>query len=60
MPRLNTQFLIGLFALITLLIAGAAISRILGLPVVDGMYLMLLVVAIIIWAISRRIFRKEH
>lgn len=60
MLRLNTPFAMGLFALITLLVAGAAISRILRLPAGDGMYLMLLVVTIIVWVVSRRLFRKER
>ena len=59
MLRLNTPFVMGLFALIALLVAGAAISRILRLPASDGMYLMLLIVAVIVWAVSRRLFRKE-
>ena len=60
MPRLNFYFVMGLFALVTLLLAGAAIGRVFRLPAGDRMYLILLFVAVVVWVVTRRFFRKEQ
>jgi hypothetical protein len=59
MIRLHPHFFIGLFALLTLILAGAAIGRLLGLSSGEGAYLLLLILAFIAWVVSRRMFRKE-
>jgi hypothetical protein len=51
---------LGLFALFTLVLAGAATDRILKLPNGTGIYLMLLAVAIIGWWIGRRSNCKQE
>lgn len=51
---------LGLFTLVTLVLAGAAIGRIFKLPNGEGIYLTLLVTALIGWWIGRRSTRKEE
>ena len=52
---------LGLFALLTLVLAGAAIGRILELPNGEGIYLTMLAAALIGWWIGRRSrHRKER
>ena len=46
--------LIGLFAVVTLLLAGAAVGRILGLTAGEGAYLTALLVALIGWLAGRK------
>lgn len=41
---LNTRTLMGTFALITLILAGAAVGRLLGLQLTDALYIGALVV----------------
>lgn len=48
---------LGLFALITLILAGAAIGRIFGLADGEGIYLTVFLTALIDWWIGRR---KRH
>ncbi len=51
---------LGLFALLTLVLAGAAIGRILKLPNGEGIYLSVLITALIGWWIGRRSNRKKE
>lgn len=51
---------LGLFALLTLVLAGAAIGRILKLPNGEGIYLTLLITALIGWWIGRHSSRKQE
>ena len=51
---------LGLFALLTLVLAGAAIGRIFKLPNGEGIYLTLLITALIGWWIGRRGSRKKE
>ncbi|MBE2266676.1 MAG: hypothetical protein IAE80_00490 [Anaerolinea sp.] len=51
---------LGLFALLTLVVAGAAIGRIVKLPNGEGIYLTVLSAALIGWWIGRRGSRKEE
>ena len=50
---------LGLFALLTLVLAGAAIGRILKLPNGEGIYLTVLATALIGWFVGRRAHRRE-
>ncbi|MBK9751749.1 MAG: hypothetical protein IPO91_33980 [Chloroflexi bacterium] len=50
---------LGLFALLTLVLAGAAIGRILKLPNGEGIYLTMLAAALIGWWMGRRGNRKQ-
>lgn len=45
---------IGFFALLTALLAGAAIGRLLGLSTSEGAYLTVLILALIGWLAGRR------
>ena len=51
---------LGLFALLTLVLAGAAIGRILKLPNGEGIYLTVLITVLIGWWIGRRSSRKKE
>lgn len=51
---------LGLFALITLVLAGAAIGRIFKLPNGEDIYLAILITALIGWWIGRRSSRKKE
>ncbi|MBN8638594.1 MAG: hypothetical protein J0M07_24990 [Anaerolineae bacterium] len=51
---MQQQHWLGLFALLTLVLAGAAIGRIFKLPNGEGIYLTLLITALIGWWIGRR------
>ena len=51
---------IGLFALLTLMLAGAAIGHILKLPNGEGIYLTILITVLIGWWIGRRSSRKKE
>lgn len=59
MIRLQPHFFIGLLTLLTLILTGAAIGRLLRLSASEGAYLLLLILAVIAWLVSRRMFRKE-
>ena len=50
---------LGLFALLTLVLAGAAIGRILKLPNGEGIYLTVLAAALIGWCVGRRSHRRK-
>ena len=51
---------LGLFALLTLVLAGAAIGRILKLPNGEGIYLTVFAATLIGWWIGRRSSRKQE
>ena len=51
---------LGLFALLTLVLAGAAIGRMFKLPNGEGIYLMVLAAALIGWWIGWRGNRKKE
>jgi Ni,Fe-hydrogenase I cytochrome b subunit len=51
---------LGLFALLTLVLAGAAIGRIFKLPNDEGIYLTVLITALIGWWIGRRSSGKKE
>jgi len=57
MNQFQPYILIGLFALLTFILAGAAIGRLMGLSASEGIYLMTLTLATIGWFITRR---KRH
>ena len=54
------HFGIGLFATLTALLAGAAVGRLLGLPVGEGLYLTALALAGLGWLIGRHSRRREN
>lgn len=51
---------LGLFALLTLVLAGATIGRMFKLPNGEGIYLTLLITALIGWWVGRRSSRKKE
>ena len=51
---------IGLFALLTAALAGAAIGRILDFSAGEGAYLSLFSIALIGWRVGRRARRQEQ
>ncbi len=51
---------IGLFALTTAVLAGAALGRAFGWSAGEGAYLTLLVIAIVGWWVGRRARREEQ
>lgn len=51
---------IGLFALVTAVLAGAALGRTFGWSAGEGAYLTMLVSAVIGWWIGRRVRREEQ
>jgi len=51
---------IGLFALITVVLAGAALERAFGWSAGGGAYLTLLIVSLIGWWMGRRARRQEE
>lgn len=53
------QFAIGLFALLTALLADTAIGRLVGLSVGEGLYLMTLALAVIGCLIGQRTPRRK-
>jgi hypothetical protein len=50
---------IGLFALVTAVLASAALGRVLGWSAGEGAYLTMVVIAVIGWWVGRRIRRQE-
>ena len=54
------HFGIGLFAILTALLAGAVIGRLFGLSVGQGLYLTALALAVIGWLIGRYSPRREN
>jgi len=59
MNQFQPYILIGLFALLTFILAGAAIGRVMGLSASEGIYLTILTLTIVGWLIARRIPRRE-
>jgi len=51
---------LGLFALLTLVLAGAAIGRIFKLPNGEGIYLTVITTALIGWWVGRRSSRNKE
>ena len=51
---------IGLFALHTLLLTGAAIGRLFGFSTGEGVYLTVFILALIGWLVGRRAHRRER
>ncbi|MBK9750782.1 MAG: hypothetical protein IPO91_29025 [Chloroflexi bacterium] len=51
---MQRQHWLGLFALITLVLAGTALGRVLGLRLGDSFYLAILVPTLIGWWVGRR------
>ena len=58
MNQFQPYILIGLFALLTFILAGAAIGRVIGLSEGESLYLTLLTLAVVGWLIARRIRRQ--
>lgn len=50
---------IGLFALVTAVLAGAALGRMFGWSAGEGAYLTMLVIAVVAWWVGRRARRQE-
>ena len=50
----QSHILFGLFAFITLILAGAALGRLFGLPVGDSAYLTVTLLAVLGWITGRR------
>jgi hypothetical protein len=50
----QSHILFGLFAFVTLILAGAALGRLFGLPVGDAAYLTITLLAVIGWMTGRR------
>jgi len=51
---LQSHVLFGLFAFITLVLAGAAVGQLFGLPIGDGAYLTVMLLAVIGWMTGQR------
>ena len=51
---MQRQHWLGLFALVTLVLAGAALGRLIGLRIGDSLYLAIFVPTLIGWWIRRR------
>jgi hypothetical protein len=51
--------LIGVFALLTLILAGTAIGRLLGFSAGEGIYLTTLMLAVVGWFMGRKVPRQE-
>lgn len=54
------QICIGLFALVTAVLAGAALGRVFGWSSGEGAYMSLLVIAVVGWWVGRRARREEQ
>lgn len=51
---MHRQHWLGLFALVTLVLAGAALARVLGMRLGDSFYLAIFVPTLVGWWIGRR------
>ena len=60
MSCLQSPILIGGFALLTAVLAGAAAGRWLGLPANEGVYLTVLLLAAVGWFVERCARRREE
>ncbi|MEO0562762.1 MAG: hypothetical protein AAF125_11655 [Chloroflexota bacterium] len=59
MTTLKPQTALGGFALLTLLLAGTAIGRVLGFGFDEALYLATLFLIVIVWAFSRYLLRQK-
>lgn len=59
MNRFQPHILIGLFTLLTFILAGAAIGQLLGLSAGEGIYLTTLTLTVVGWFMARQIRRRE-
>ena len=57
---MQRQHWLGLFALVTLVLAGAALGRLIGLRIGDSLYLAIFVPTLIGWWIGRRNQSKDE
>jgi len=61
MSRFRRHILIGVFALVTIVLAGASVGRLLGLSADEGAYLTVLLMAVVGWLAGRSArCREEH
>ena len=58
MSRLSPYFMVGMFILLTIILAGAAAGRLLGMAASEGAYLTLVALAVVGWLVGRRTFRQ--
>jgi len=58
MTTLKPQTALGGFALVTLLLAGIAIGRLLGISLGDALYLTLVVLVVFAWLGNRMMLRR--
>lgn len=59
MNRIQPHILVALFALFTVMLAGAAIGRLFGLSAGEGIYLTALTLAVVGWFMGQRARRRE-
>lgn len=59
MSRLPAHFLTGMFILLTIILAGAGVGRLVGMSASEGAYLTLLALAVVGWLVGRRTFRQR-
>ena len=59
MTSLKPQTALGGFALLTVLLTGTAIGRVLGLGFDEALYLATLFLIVIVWAFSRYLLRQK-
>jgi len=60
MSYLQLHILIGVFALLTAVLAGAAVGRLLGLSAGEAAYLSMLLLAAVSWLTGQRARRQEE
>ena len=60
MNRLTPQTAIGSFALVTALLAGAAIGRVLGLGLGEALYLAALALTCSVWTACHLLLRRQR
>ena len=60
MSRIQPTVLLGLFALVTLILAGAAVGRVMELTAGEGTYLTALLLATLGWLYGRWNFRRAE
>jgi hypothetical protein len=60
MIYLKPHTAIGVFALVTALLAKAAIGRVLGISFGEALYLSVLALIGIAWTVNRLMLRREH
>ncbi|GAB4523779.1 MAG: hypothetical protein OHK0046_37810 [Anaerolineae bacterium] len=59
MTTLKPQTALGVFALLTVLLAGTAIGRVLGFGFDEALYLATLFLILIAWAFNRCLLRQK-